>query len=277
MTRRIAANRIQMALDALGIDWHSPRYGRPRVAGDATTILIEDRGAFGPMSTPLVADGAVTLDMRSPPARMSGQVAQVRSLLRGTGTATLTSASTLLHRKLGAPARSVSDGATVLQWTDQGGLIRIATDTKAERCTIEIHPGWRRPVDARETETLNDLEIVGRGRRWGVRAMTSASTTDVDSGFIRDPAGDLAALDGIVALGFDAIVACPGRLLFLPLPIIGQPRIRVTPGGGAEMLVDVREGAIAIAVHDDRQGLNLVARGLAKALANRRTGKAAAS
>lgn len=285
MRRRPATNRIQSALDQLGIDWRSPRYGRPRVAGDATTIVIPDGGALGPLLGPMGADGRMELDARQPPAKMRAEAWQQAPFWRNAARANLLRVSKLFEDRLGAPERLAADGVVVHRWHDQAGSVTLtcwpsggrATEVEdvqtSSACVIDIVPGWRRPLSEAEMLAIGGMNVIGRGTRRGVRALTTAPATDDDSAYVREPGPEPAKLDAVI--GVDPVtgmlVACPGRLIVIPTSAVrGLRHETLSPGSvaGRSALIAVLDGGaeVVIGEHDETHGLELVSRGLSRAL-----------
>lgn len=282
MPRRSATNRIQNALDVLGVDWHSPRYGRTRIAGDATTIHIADNGAFGPLTIPLHADGRPHLDARQPPAVMNAVSWAKAPFWRNPAYANLMRVNDIISSLLGQGERLSDAGIEMLRWHDQAGSIVLScalsgsTEEDArlrEGCRIRIVPGWRRPLSESELASISDMGVVGRGSVRGVRVLTTTPALDEDAAYVREPGPDPRVLDAIIGVdaGRATLIACPGRLLVIPVPSISGLRHESyepgsSPGRSALYAVLDSGGEIMIADHDETHGLELVARGLSRAL-----------
>ena len=288
MPRRTATNRIQSALDELGIDWHSPRYGRPRVAGDAHTILIPDGNAFGPLVGDLVAVGDPHLDPRQPPARMRADAWERSPFWRNAARYNGVRVAARLEAIMG-PASAARVGAVeTWTWRDQAGRITVTSWTGAPRfedlddggdprlstaCSIDLVPGWRRPLSIEDLRIVEDMAVVGRGSPRGVRTLTTSAASDDDIGYVREPGPGMATMDAVIGVEPTSrtLVACPGKLMIIPLDrittITHETFSEGVSAGHARLIAHMADGpAIAIAEHDETHGLELVARGLARAL-----------
>lgn len=288
MPRRYATNRIQSALDHLGIDWHSPRYGRPRLPGESGTIIIPDAGVFGNLITPLRADGRIGLDARQPPALIQADSWSPSPFWRNSARSNLHRVEDVLLRILGDPEGDRVGGTLTRRWRDQAGTITLTCwphggrherhdETRDPRldsaCLIEIVSGWRRPLTIEETKAVDEMSIVGRGTPRGVRTLTTSPPTDDDIAYIREPGHDPVVLDAIV--GYDratrTLVACPGRLMLIPARRIRSLRHESyqegVSAGYSMILVALDSGlSLVIAEHEETHGLDLVARGLSRML-----------
>lgn len=285
MSRRHATNRIQSALDALGIDWHSPRYGRARLAGDASTILIDDNNAFGPLITPLRANGDMDLDARQPPAIMRADAWRPSAFWRNAARANLRHVRNRIEAVLGPPDEDLAGTSVGCRWRDQAGSIQIECWPAGDRhdaqwdhrltsaCAIEIVSGWRRPLSSEEIRMIEDMAVIGRGTPRGVRTLTSTPPSDDDAGYVREPGPEARTLDAII--GFDqtsgTLIACPGRLLVIPVERIRSIRHEAYADGitsGHSAIVATLEGgrSLTIAEHDQTHGLELVSRGVSRML-----------
>lgn len=287
MPRRNATNQIQMALDRIGIDWHSPRYGRARVAGEASTIIIPDNGVFGELITPLRADGAMHLDGSQPPAIIFADAYEASSFWHNKAFSNLTRIEKIFSKFLGS-AEKFSKGSNVTRtWKDQAGSITLTCWPDGNRlilnssqnpdlkhaCLIEIVSGWRRPLSRDEIKAINNMTVIGRGTTRGIRKLTSTPPSDHDIGYIREPAYEPSLLDAVIAIDTQSktIIACPGKLMLIPLEKVKSIRHEAyIPGvlSGKSLLVattyDGRD--IIIAEHDDTHGLELISRALSKFL-----------
>ena len=285
MRRRPATNLIQRALDQLGIDWRSPRYGRPRVAGDAATIVVDDAGAFGPLIGPMRADGRMDLDARQPPSIMHAHAWRKAPFWRNEARANLQRVSAVLEERLGLPETIQSAGMMTRRWHDQAGSIVLTCtpdapgdpdggDARIARaCSISITPGWRRPLSEAEMLAIGGMSVIGRGSPRGVRMLTTAPATDDDSAYVREPGPEPAKLDAII--GVDAVtgllVACPGRLIVIPIDAVRGLRhesLREGTASGRSTLYAVLDSGrdVVVGEHDETHGLELVSRGLSRAL-----------
>jgi hypothetical protein len=287
MPRRQATNSIQMALDAFGVDWHSPRYGRPRLAGASSTIVVPDAGAFGALLGPMIASGEMRLDPRQPPAAMRADAWQPTPFWSNSARSNHKRVRRCVERVLGEGETSMVGDTLHTRWRDQAGLISLTSwpsgtrasmfddldPHHAEACLLEIVPGWRRPLSSDDMRILDAMTVVGRGTPRGVRTLMTTPPTDEDIGFVREPGHDPATMDAVVAhdASSGSMVACPGKLLIVPMERVEGLRLETyqegAAAGHARLVADLEGGgSLVIAEHDETHGLDLVARSLAKSI-----------
>ena len=254
------------------------------MAGDPGAILIEDRGAFGHLIEPLRADGSMHLDARQPPAAMAAASWERTPFWRNAARSNLRRVERIVAAVLGEGDRAEDAGLATVRWHDQAGSITLTSSLAraggppddrraAEACRIAVIPGWRRPLSEGELASIADMSVIGRGSVRGMRMLTTSPPRDEDAAYVREPGPEPAVLDGIVAVDATRgmLIACPGRLLVVPVPSITHLRHETYSDGrtaGRSALYATIEGGrdLMIAEHDETHGLELVSRGLSRAL-----------
>lgn len=264
-------NQIQRLLDAAGVPWRRPD-AAPRLTGLLPEVVGTPIYAF-PRSLP-----AIRIEARS----WSG-----RTFVRNEWRSSVEGVQRNVSAYLGPPQTMDVAGRLHRVWTDMGGSIVITAQTTPDEddpngprtCLVEIRPGWRKGITAAEAEILRDMTVFGRGTQRGVRAQTSAQPTMEDAPFLREPGPEAATLDA--ALGFhapsDTLIACPGRLLMIPLSSIVRVGTHGIGDGVAMMVAHLSEGSVVIAEHEEVHGLDLVWRAMDRAIGHRFEDRAATS
>lgn len=250
---------------------------------NSSRIVVKDNGAFGRLDGVLQSDGRLDLDPRSPPASIRGRL-RIRPSEASEAVAWIRSdVSSRIAVFLGEPAETQDRQGIRLRWSDQAGSITFTVPShpsceEAEKgwmpgvvdhCHIDIVPGWRRPLDAEEIRIIDDMNVIGRGDPSGLRAVMTNPPGDEDSGYIREPGHRPGQLDGILGVDVNKglLVACPGRLLLMPLDEIRSFRHAMVEERGS--IISARMTSrhdIVIVEHHQPHGLDLVVRGLARNL-----------
>lgn len=287
MPRRYSTNQIQNVLDLLGIDWHSPRYGRPRVAGDAATIIIPDNGSLGELISPLVANGAIELEGTMPPARMCADGYEKPRFWQNRALSNLARIQKRISEYIGPPVRSRNLSYYSSQWRDQAGSITLSCWKDGKRpvfdrmshpdlrysCRIEIVSGWRRPLSEKDISALDNMAIIGRGSSRGVKFIITAPPSDHDIIYTREPGYEPEKIDAIV--GYDRktrqVIVCPGKLMIIPVARIKSVRHEThekpRQGFRSFLIATMHDNKeVVLAEHQEQHGLDLVTRGLSRAL-----------
>lgn len=275
MRKRKPTNRIQAFLSTMGIDWHSPRYGRQRQAGQARTIVIKDNNAFGRLIGGLTADGDIDLDPQMPPAVFSGVAWEEVQGRKDPVEYNLERIQDHVVPYLGEPQKLRAKGMIILKWSDQAGSItvRVKNDARgkaSDGCLIEIIPGWKRPLSSKEKRILDDMKVLGRGSIRGLRHLIKKPVMEYEDGYVREISEDHSRLDGI--LGYDEknriIVGCPGQLVFLAVGEIKNFRHVLGHDGKFSMIQSLLHTGqiLTLAEHDHPQGLDFVVKHLRKTM-----------
>ncbi len=270
------ANKIQAALDVAGIDWRSPMSNYENLgASDASEdqdyhlLRVDDHGLFGALHDGLFAECHYNINLKYPPVRFVGTNKEgIFSFFFPFLSATATIKRRLIPL-LGLPETYHYRMISVDLWQDQAGSIRITTSYHADgtrRTDVEIIPGWRHPLDDEDKAALRDMMVVGRGSKRGHRSILSAYSCEEEAKYVKDPQISLSNLDGIIGVCEKTarLVACPGKLLILPLDKIKRFEILESEAGGSEIRAVIGREKVIIAEHDEPNALGLVGRSLAR-------------
>lgn len=266
-------NRIQAALDVAGIDWRSPMSNYENLGdidvGDYHLLRVDDHGLFGALLDGLFAECRSSINLKYPPVRFVGTNKEgIFSFLFP-----YFSAAAIIKRRLipllGVPETYHYRMISVDLWQDQAGSIQITTRYNGDgtrRTDIEIIPGWRHPLDDEDKMALREMIVVGRGSKRGHRIILSASSHEEEAKYVKDPQIDLSNLDGVIGVceKTSRLVACPGKLLILPLDKIKRFEVLKNKAGGSEIRAVIGREKIIIAEHDEPNALGLVGMSLAR-------------
>lgn len=273
MRKRKPTNRIQAFLSTMGIDWHSPRYGRPRQPGRPNEIVIKDNNAFGRLIGSLTANGDVDLEPQMPPAIMTGISWEENYGRKDPVDYNLNRIKEHITPYLGEPQRLRTKGVVILKWSDQAGSItvRVKNDAKgraSDGCLIEIIPGWKKPLSTKEKRIIDEMKIIGRGSPRGLRNLLRKSVEEYEDEYVREIIEDHARLDGI--LGYDAknrvIVGCPGQLVILNAGEVKSFRHVQGYNGNCSLIQALLHTGqiLTLAEHDNVRGLDFIVMHLRK-------------